>query len=125
METLTIVRKNRKRAMTTGSLEDLSFAELAQIMALGGKTGCVRVMDGDFRGEAWFVSGRLRHARIFDMVGEEAFVSLVRWTSGTFRIAHGIAPSRPTMDHDAMHLLMLSLKDMDEAALDVGSAKAI
>ncbi len=66
MSTLTIVRKNQNRRRTTGNLEDLSFCELAQIMALGGKTGCVRIVDGNFRGEAWFVDGRLRHAQDFE-----------------------------------------------------------
>ena len=117
MASLSIVRRNRKRRRTTGSLEDLSFAELAQLMTLGGKTGCIRICDGDFSGEAWFVDGRLRHARtIHNLTGEEAFTALVRWTSGKFKIAHGMVPYRPSMDHDAMHLLMKCMKEIDEAA---------
>ena len=116
MSTLTIVRKNQNRRRTTGNLEDLSFCELAQIMALGGKTGCVRIVDGNFRGEAWFVDGRLRHARTLSVSGEDAFTALVRWTSGSFQITHGLVPNRPGMDHDTMHLLMQSLKEQDEAS---------
>ncbi len=117
MSTLTIVRKNPNRRRTTGNLEDLSFSELAQIMALGGKTGCVRIVDGNFRGEAWFVDGRLRHARTLNVAGEEAFTALVRWTSGSFQITHGLVPYRPGMDHDPMHLLMQSLQELDEASV--------
>lgn len=117
MTKLSIVRqRSNPPTRTTGSLDDFSFAELAQIMALGGKTGCVRISDGDFHGEAWFVDGRLRHARINNQAGEEAFMSLVRWTSGVFQIAHGAVPFRPAMDHDAMHLLMKSMKAMDESS---------
>ena len=117
MATLSIVRKKNKRRRTTGNLEDLSFAELAQLMALGGKTGCIRIVDGDFQGEAWFEDGRLRHARtIHNITGEEAFIALVRWTSGTFQIAHDMVAYRPGMDADAMHLLMKCMKQIDEAA---------
>ena len=116
MVALTIVRRKEYRRRTTGSLEDLSFAELTQLMALGGKTGSVRITDGEFRGEAWFENGRLRHARTNVGTGEQAFMAMVSWTSGTFVIAHGMVAYRPKMDHDAMHLLMKSMKEMDEAA---------
>ena len=116
MVALSIVRRKQPRRRTTGRLEDLSFAELTQLMALGGKTGCIRITDGEFRGEAWFVGGRLRHARTNGSSGEQAFMAMVGWTSGSFLIAHEMVAYRPKMDHDAMHLLMKSMKEMDEAA---------
>ncbi|MBD3867195.1 MAG: DUF4388 domain-containing protein [Acidobacteria bacterium] len=126
MVTLSIVRRKRPQSRTTGNLEDLSFAELTQLMALGGKTGCIRITDGEFRGEAWFVDGRLRHARTNESSGEQAFMAMVGWTSGTFLIAHGMVAYRLKMDHDAMHLLMKSMKQMDEAAAGYfGQAEAI
>ena len=122
MVALTIVRKKQRPSRTTGRLEDLSFADLAQLMALGGKTGCIRITDGEFRGEAWFEDGRLRHARTNGSSGEQAFMALVGWTSGSFQIAHGMVAYRPGMDHDAMHLLMKSMKEMDEAAAEQAAA---
>ena len=116
MAVLTIVRRKKNQHRTSGSLEDLSFAELAQLMTLGGKTGCIRITDGEFRGEAWFEDGRLRHARCNGSTCEQAFMALVGWTSGTFQIAHGMVAYRPKMNHDTMHLLMKSVKEMDEAA---------
>ena len=126
MVALSIVRRKRPQRRTSGSLEDLGFAELAQLMALGGKTGCIRITDGEFRGEAWFEDGRLRHARTNGNTGEQAFMAMVGWTSGTFVIAHGMVAYRPKMDHDAMHLLMKCMKEMDEAAAGFsGEAEAI
>lgn len=122
MVALTIFRKKQRPSRTTGRLEDLSFADLAQLMALGGKTGCIRITDGEFRGEAWFENGRLRHARTTGSTGEQAFMALVGWTSGSFQIAHGMVAYRPRMDHDAMHLLMKSMKEMDEAAAEQAAA---
>ncbi len=116
MAALTIVRNKQKRRRTRGSLEDLSFAELAQLMALGGKSGCIRITDGEFRGEAWFEDGRLRHARTNGSTGEQAFMALAGWTSGSFQIAHDMVAYRPKMNHDTMHLLMKSMKEMDEAS---------
>lgn len=116
MVTLSIVRRKKPQRRTAGSLEDLNFAELAQLMALGGKTGCIRITDNEFRGEAWFEDGRLRHARANRITGEQAFMAMVGRTSGTFVIAHGMVAYRPKMDHDPMHLLMKCMKEMDEAA---------
>ena len=75
MAILSIVRRKNNQHRTSGSLEDLSFAELAQLMALGGKTGCIRITDGEFRGEAWFEDGRLRHARCNGSTCEQAFMT--------------------------------------------------
>ncbi len=55
--------------------------------------------------------------RTLSVSGEDAFTALVRWTSGSFQITHGLVPNRPGMDHDTMHLLMHSLKEQDEASL--------
>ncbi len=56
-----------------GSLADVSLADICQLLALGGKTGCLSVTDRSNFGYVYFADGRVIHASVVnrpDRLGE-------------------------------------------------------
>jgi len=102
--------------ITAGALHNLHLSEIAQMLALGGKTACVTVAANGREGQVWFRDGAVAHARLGAERGEEAFYELLRWRAGRFFIEHGSTTERRTIDKDTMYLLMEGLRRGDEAA---------
>ena len=108
-------RTPRRRGIT-GQIENLSLPDIVQMLAIGMKTACVTLHSGRHRGRIWFEEGSIRHAHANDEEGERAFYEMVRWETGTFVIEHGIHTKKSSVSHDAMFLLMESLRLLDEAS---------
>lgn len=60
-----------------GSLEAMELAEVAQAIALGGKTGSLVVSLGEGEGSILFRNGRAIHATFGERTGEAAFAAIV------------------------------------------------
>jgi len=101
--------------ITAGALHNLHLSEIAQMLALGGKTACVTVASNGREGRVWFRDGAVAHARVGEERGEEAFYELLGWRAGRFFIEHGSTTQRQTIDKDTMYLLMEGLRRDDEA----------
>ncbi|PYT07304.1 MAG: hypothetical protein DMF49_08545 [Acidobacteria bacterium] len=104
----------RRRRGITGQIENLPLPDIVQTLAIGLKTACVTLSSGKNRGRIWFEEGTIRHATTDSLEGDQAFHEMVRWPSGEFVIEHGVRSKKESISHDAMFLLMESLRLMDE-----------
>jgi len=105
----------RTRRGITGSLENLSLPDIMQMLTIGMKTACVSIRSNGSSGKIWVESGSPKHAKAGKIEGESAFYEMVRWLAGEFVIEHGVKSKKSSIEHDAMFLLMESLRLMDEA----------
>ena len=112
----------RARRGITGSLENLSLPDIMQTLTIGMKTACVSIKSNGSSGKIWVESGCPRHAKTGRLEGENAFYAMVRWPSGEFVIEHGVRSKKISIEHDAMFLLMESMRLMDEAAAEQSAA---
>ena len=72
-----------------GSLSELSLPDVIQLVASSGKTGCFHLTDGEVKGEIYLREGRIVHAQVEDLSGEEAVYQLTFWSRGEFRFEAG------------------------------------
>jgi response regulator RpfG family c-di-GMP phosphodiesterase len=104
-----------KRRGITGDLHTLSLPDIIQTLVMGMKTACVTLNRDGLTGSVWFENGAVRHAKTHDEVGEDAFLEMVRWTTGEFVIEHGIHSKEISIKRDTMYLLMEGMRMLDEA----------
>lgn len=115
------VRRRNPAETTTwdgigGRLEAMAPADVAQFLALGGKTACLSLTGDGGAGAIWFESGRIVHATCDGARGVDALRLMLRWASGTFAIRHGATTSERTVDDDGTSLLREVMRITDEGA---------
>jgi acid stress-induced BolA-like protein IbaG/YrbA len=92
-----------------GSLRDLHLADIIQLVSGSGKTGKFTLTRDDERGELYLKQGRIVHAELGDLIGEEAVHALASWTSGEFHFA-------PAEETDAISIYKSNARLLMEAA---------
>ena len=108
--------RTRRRGIR-GSLEDMGLPDLIQTLMIGMKTACVTLECNGSEGKLWMENGSLRHAQNGELIGEEAFYELLRWTTGEFVIEHRLKTEESTLTRDTMFLLMEGMRLMDESQI--------
>ncbi|MGE5127254.1 MAG: DUF4388 domain-containing protein, partial [Betaproteobacteria bacterium] len=88
--------------------------DIIQLVSVSGKTGVFHLADRAHRGEIWLFEGRIVHAEVDDLAGEEAVYALAIWRSGEFRFEPGNAPPRQTIQKSNTGLLMEAARRLDE-----------
>ena len=68
----------------SGQVGGLDIFDVAQLLALSGKSKVVRVRRGKEQGALAFEHGTLAHASTPEVSGEEAFYRMAAWEGGTF-----------------------------------------
>ncbi len=102
-----------------GSLAVMDLAEVAQAIALGGKTGDLVVTTGSDEGKLVFDRGRLVHAEFKRLMGEPAFAALLvaaHRQRGSFRFdsMERAAPRARSIDRSLESLLLSVAAEIDE-----------
>jgi hypothetical protein len=77
-----------------GSLAELHLPDIIQLVSVSGKTGLFHLTDREHHGRIWLLDGRIVHAEVDDLAGEEAVYALAIWRSGEFRFEPG-TPAPP------------------------------
>ena len=102
-----------------GDLKNLCIPEIAQTLHLGLKTASVTIQgSGGEEGRIYFVNGRIRHAEVGSLRGEEAFYKILHWQEGPFVIAHGQTSEQRTIAMDEMQLILEGFRRIDEETKD-------
>jgi hypothetical protein len=98
----------------SGSLEDMPFTDMIQILATGGKSMKITLRHGEREGHVYLDQGEVVYADLGDMVGREAFYELMEWAQAEFTAAQ--CKEFPASDFraSAMSLLMDGLRLHDE-----------
>jgi hypothetical protein len=97
-----------------GSLSELHLPDIIQLVSVSGKTGVFRLIDGELKGDIWLHEGRIVHAELEDLSGEEAVYALAIWRTGEFRFEAGIPSPRQSIQKSNTNLLMEAARRLDE-----------
>jgi hypothetical protein len=97
-----------------GSLAELHLPDIIQLISVSGKTGVFHLTDGTHSGEIYLHEGRIVHAQMEDISGEEAVFALAIWNHGEFRFEPGVATDARTITKNNTNLLMEAARRLDE-----------
>ncbi len=97
-----------------GSLSELPLPDVIQLVSSSGKTGCFHLTDGDVKGQIYIQEGRIVHAQVEDLSGEEAVYQLAIWSRGEFFFETGAAVAANTITKTNTNLLMEAARRLDE-----------
>ncbi len=104
----------KERGGFEGKLFDLQLTDIVQMNCLGRVTTSLVITKDDHRGIIYFNDGEIVHAECDDMVGEEAFYTILGWQEGKFVSNIGVLPPSETISSTWEHLLVEGMKRKDE-----------
>lgn len=107
-----------------GSLGDMNFTDMIQILSAGGKDVEIRLKRDDLEGEVYVKGGAVVHAALGAILGEAAFFKLMRWTDGEFTTKQCTEPPEASITANTMSLLMEGARQADEGE-DVHAADGL
>src|SRR4030095_8967523 len=97
-----------------GSLAELHLPDIIQLISVSGKTGVFHLTDGALRGRIFLNDGKIVHAELEDVSGEEAVYALAIWSQGDFRFEPGIATDQRTITKSNTTRLVEAARRLDE-----------
>lgn len=97
-----------------GSLAELALPDVIQLVSSSGKTGCFHLTDGNMKGQIYVQEGRIVHAQVEDLSGEEAVYQLGIWSRGEFFFETGATIAAQTISKTNTNLLMEAARRLDE-----------
>ena len=98
----------------SGSLSDMSFNDMIQILSAGAKNVRIALTDDAQHAEVYMRAGDIVHCELDDQRGPDAFYALMRWTQGTFAASQCRTFPEPTISVSTMSLLMEGARQLDE-----------
>lgn len=98
----------------TGSLADMSFSDIVQILSAGSRSMRISVTAGSNTGSVVIKEGNVIHCKVGDVTGEAAFYALMRWHEGDFAMSECKQFPEPTIQSSTMSLLMEGARREDE-----------
>lgn len=99
----------------TGSLADIGFADMVQILAAGQKSVTISVSRRQEEGEIVLWQGEVYHAEIGRVSGKQAFYQVFSWPDGSFAVSPTAAEPVRTIEDSLMALILESSRLVDEA----------
>lgn len=100
----------------SGSLEEMGFPELVQILAQGRKTGALKIRSGGDTGEIHFVAGDIYQASWGRQRGEDAFYAMCKLRTGEFSLDPNFKAEQRSIGGSAEGLLLEGMRRLDEEA---------
>jgi len=97
-----------------GSISELPVPDIIQLVSVSGKTGMFLLIRGSERGSIYLRNGRIVHAEIDGVSGEEAVYALAIWSTGDFQFTPGKETETATIDKTNTSLLMEAARRLDE-----------
>jgi hypothetical protein len=97
-----------------GSLAELHLPDIIQLISVRGKTGVFHLTDGQLKGQIYLNDGKIVHAELEDVAGEEAVYALAIWSQGEFRFDPGVPTEHRTISKSNTNLLMEAARRLDE-----------
>jgi len=101
----------------SGSLQEMNFTDLIQILSAGNKNIVVLLQKNGDTGKVFVRQGEIIHAEAEDRTGEEAFYRIMGWPDASFRVIPCKNFPEETIHASAMLLLMEGARLRDEASL--------
>lgn len=101
----------------TGSLRDMSFPELIQVLCAAGKNEEVVVRHADQEARIYIQQGEIIHGAIGGIAGEQSIYEVMKWNEGEFHIKPCSDFPTRTVFASTMSLLMEGARLKDEAGI--------
>ena len=101
-----------------GEVSGLGLADLIQLCVQSRFSGCVTVKAGQRSGLVYFRDGQIVHAERGDLLGDQAFYAILRWTGGRFSLQPNVMSARASIDKNWQFLLLEAHRLIDEAGHD-------
>lgn len=101
----------------SGSLQEMNFTDLIQILSAGNKNIVVLLQKNGDTGKVFVRQGEIIHAEAEGRTGEEAFYRIMGWSDASFRVVPCKDFPEETIHASAMLLLMEGARLRDEASL--------
>jgi len=98
----------------TGTLRDVAIVSLLQFPNTGKRSGLITVNSEGRKASFYYDTGRLVHAVLGSLTGEDVLVEIVDWTDGEFTFDAGVEPPEVTIEKDLHRVIMWALKERDE-----------
>jgi hypothetical protein len=112
----------------TGSFDDVSFAELLQMLNLGRKAGTLNVSCGPRQASLHLRDGEVVHAVMKELSGSEVVYRLLGWSRGRFEFTTALVNITRTIEQSTENLIFEGLKRMDEwrqIELELGDSQGV
>ena len=97
-----------------GSLKELHLPDVIQLVSVSGKSGSFRLEQKEREGFIYLENGRMVHATLGKLSGEEAIYALATWNEGIFRFIPGDAAPEKTITKSNTNVLMEAARRIDE-----------
>jgi len=97
-----------------GSLRELQLSDIVQLVSSSGKTGKFALHHDDEQGDLYVKDGRIVHAQVAGVTGDEAVYILASWASGEFFFTPGAETDRVTVEKSNTRILMEAAHQQDE-----------
>lgn len=101
-------------AGVAGSLRDLALPDLMQILFHGRKSGKVSVKSAGREGQLHFQEGRMVHALLDELAGEEAVYEMLTFNEGSFALDPAFQPTTTTIQASPEMVILEGLRRLDE-----------
>jgi Domain of unknown function (DUF4388) len=111
---------SRKSSGFEGGVAGLGLSDLIQLNAANQFSGCFTVRYEGKVGLIFFRDGQIVHVEQGGRTGEDAFVELLEWPSGTFDVEPNVVPTRRTIQKTCEHLLLDAHRIIDERRASPG-----
>ncbi|PID76758.1 MAG: hypothetical protein CSB24_04865 [Deltaproteobacteria bacterium] len=102
----------------------VQLPDILQMSCIGGTTAAIVVSKGSRNGKVYLVEGEIVHAEVGDVVGEDAFYTIMGWNQGSFEFRMGEKPDKKTITLNWQHLIMEACRKQDEGETAAGSGDA-
>jgi hypothetical protein len=97
-----------------GSLHELQLLDVIQLVSASGKTGKFTLVRDEEQGTLFLKQGRIVHAEVGDIAGDEAVHVLASWSSGEFQFLPGEESPVVSIFKSNARLLMEAAHQHDE-----------
>ena len=98
-----------------GNLRDMAVADLVQHNCQDRKTAQLIITHDHDQAVLYFTDGKVAHATLGDMKGEEVVYCILGWEEGRFTLENGIEPPAISIQRSWSNLLMEGARRLDEA----------
>jgi hypothetical protein len=105
-----------------GVMLGATLQDLIQMECLALATRAVRVSTEDRSGLIYFAGGQVVHAKVGDVVGEDAVFEMLTWRNGGFSIQEGVRPTEESITRHWQGLLLEAAQRSDETSFAEAAA---
>ena len=108
-----------------GDLQDMAVADLIQHNCQDRKTAHLVIENNEDQASLYFNEGKVVHAVLNDLQGEDVVYQILSWENGTFNLEMGAEPPAVTIRRSWSALLLEGAKRLDEGNIPLTIEKEV